>query len=494
MLAALASPAQGASAPPAAPGGATSAPQLPPTSPPTPAPLVVAVVGDSISSTAPDARYRTAAQTSARPEVWWSRVVNGAGLRPTRVVELAVGGTGYVRRGGLRTASGTVPCRGTVFADRLSLLEQARPDVVIVAGGRNDGYRCSTSAQRTKASVREQRAAIATFYDRLAQVVRRRGIATDHVLVTAPWGSAAQDGRATISAIVEAAARSRGFVYVPLSPLQGGDLLDTTHPNASGTRALATEFTRNSGIERLLGGTPTQPPRATRSVAGPCSASEQGDARRQTWGRTGMEGLVAARLTRQRRAPLPPSTSAGWYATARAAGAQVVARPRAGDVAWWPSQPWLPGARREHVGSVLATTSGGSVVVEVGAEGRCGRTTYRDAAVPRAYLRLPGVSGSARGAVKVAPAGSRSVRVTGWAVDPDAPPGARTRLRVTATVAGRAVGRAVEGVAYDVDVVVRLGRTARGKRVKVVVEALNAPRTHGRAATRLTTRTLRLAR
>lgn len=476
------------------PGGLPATPPGPTPEPTHDPAAVVAVVGDSISSTAAGARYRSAAQpVDGRAEVWWSRVVTAPGRRPTKVVDLAVGGTGYVRRGVVRTPGGTLHCGGTVFADRLALVEKARPDVVIIAGGRNDGYRCSTSTRGPRASAGEQRRAIASFYDQLEQVVRRRGLPNDHVFVTAPWGSSDQDGRAAISAVVETQARRKGFVYVPLSPLGSGSLLDNTHPNARGTQALASEFSRNSGIERVLGG-PVQPARAARLTAGSCTASEQGDARRRTWGRSGAEGLVAARLTRLRRAPLAPAASSGWFAAARAAGAQVVARPRAGDVAWWPSQPWSGGARREHVGSVLRTTSGGAVVAEVGAGGRCGRTGYRDAAMPRAYLRFPGARGAPRGDARITSAGSRSVRVVGWAVDPDAAPGARGRIRVSAKVGGRTVGRLVKASTYELDVVVRLDRAARGKKVQVVVEALNVPHTHGRAATRLGSRTLRLAR
>jgi lysophospholipase L1-like esterase len=448
----------------------------------------VVVIGDSISASDGGARYRVHGAPGTKPEVWWSHVVRHWGVRPADVLDLAVGGTGYVTRG-QRDLDGHLvgACRGTRFDMRLQRLEAARPDVVIVAGGRNDARRCSGTRTATTAAERARR--VREFDTKLLAVTRRLGIPASRVFVTVPWGNTAHTGRAEMTALVEKQARRVGFTYVPLEPLRSGDLIDSSHPDASGTVRLAREFERASSIGRALAAATVLPGRVQRTSSGACTAAEQADARATTWGRRGSVGFVAGRLARTVSAPLaPPSSRTSVLQSVLAAGAQVVSVPRPGDVAWWPAQPWTTRSATEHVGVVLRRSTSGTTVSEVRAGLRCERATYGGAAVPRAYLRLPRADGSPRGEVTSVTAGSRSVRVAGWVADPDARPSARTRLSVVVRVGTTVVGRSAPSAGYRFTVPVRLDRAVRGTRLDVRVVARDAGRgrdvTLGRASVR----------
>jgi lysophospholipase L1-like esterase len=460
---------------PASGSGASAASASP--VPAQPAAAKVVVVGDSISASDGGARYRVHGAPGAKPEVWWSHVVRHWGVRPGEVLDLAVGGTGYVTRG-RRDLDGRMvgACRGTRFDMRLQRLEAARPDVVIVAGGRNDARRCSGTRVPTTAAERARR--VREFDTRLLAVTRRLGIPASRVYVTVPWGSTAHDDRAEMSALVERNARRVGFTYVPVDALRPVDLIDTSHPDASGTVRLARDFERASGIGRALAAASVLPGRVQRTSSGTCTTAEQGDARATTWGRRGSVGFVAGRLARTASAPLaPPSSRTSVLQSLMAAGAQVVSVPRAGDVAWWAQQPWTR-SDREHVGVVLRRSSAGTTVTEVRAGLRCERTTYASAGVPRAYLRVPRTGGSPRGEVTGVSAGARSVRVAGWVADPDARPSARTRLEIIVRAGSAVVGRAASPAGYRYSVSVPLPRAVRGKHLQVRVVARDAGRGH----------------
>lgn len=472
---------------------------------PAPGGTPVVVIGDSISSVGAWDRYRRGAsgETSSRPVVWWGRLAELAGLDPQAVLPLTEGGSGYLHPGAGTTADGRPLCHGTTFGQRLEAVSAARPQVLVVAGGRNDTASCSGTV-RTAASPDQQRRAIRAFYAELATLADEIGLPRTQVYVLVPWGTSEVFSRTRLEREIEAAARMHGLTFVPVPNLGRTELLDTTHPNDAGGRRLAQAVAEGSAITSALTGLATTPRPATRPVSvrasTACSVAEQADARPVTWGRAGAAGLVNAELARADRTPLRIAPGS-WLDQALPAGASIVAAPAVGDVAWWPSGPRAGLGSGEHVAVVRGLGRGGLDVhvVESGPTRVCRRTTYGPAALPRAYVRMRATTGTPLGLVTGVRAGRRSVRVTGWAYDPDAATG-RTGVRVTVrtgskVLARRAVAGQYERFSVTATVPARTARGLRpGRKVQVVVEAINAPGTQGSGSVRLGTRTTRLAR
>jgi lysophospholipase L1-like esterase len=460
------------------------------------------VIGDSISSTGTYDRYRrgVAGEDSRRPVVWWARLVKDAGLGVDGVLPLTEGGSGYLRRGDRTSAGSLRACAGTTFAQRLKQVAAARPRVVIVAGGRNDTRVCSGRRKRP-ASMLQQRRAVIRFFDRLGATVSGAGMPRARVFVLAPWGTSDVEGRADLVRVIERAARTAGFSYVPVPHLRGHELQDTIHPDAAGTARLARAVAEGSTITAALAaissearpGTPPVTVRGSRA----CTTAERRDAA-SSWGRAGAAGMVNARLVRSGRSPVRVARGQSWFDRARAAGARVVAAPAAGDVAWWPNGPRAALGTGEHVAIVRGVLDGGLDVrvTESGRMRTCQETAYGAAGLPRAFLRMPRSSGSPTGRVGTVATGRRLVSVAGWTMDPDAATG-HVHVRVTVRAGSTVVARRVVRDRFDrfaVRLVVPAKHATPGRRLQVLVEALNRAGTRGRPVVRLGTRTVHLPR
>jgi len=421
-------------------------------------------------------------------------------LSTSAVLPLTEGGSGYLRPGS-RTASGAKRyCSGTTFGQRLAAVRAARPQVLVVAGGRNDTTWCS-GTRRGSASLTQQRRAIRSFYTDLGKTADAVGLARSRVYVFVPWGTGEIAGRTRLVREIETAARAARLSFVPVPSLRRSELMDSTHPNNTGAIRIAQALTEGSSITSALAAVRAKPGAGRRPVAvratAKCAASERADAGSSTWGRRGSTGLVNARLARQGQKPVRQAGD-DWLGRALAAGGTVVAQPVAGDVAWWPAGPRAGLVEGEHVAVVRGTYRGGLDVRVLESEKNraCRRTSYGAAALPRVYVRMPRSSGSPTGKVQSVRAGRHALTVTGWAFDPDAATG-RTKVRVTVRAGSKALSRhVVSGVFEDFSVRVSVpAREARpGRRLQIVVEALNAPRTRGRDAVRIGSRTARLAR
>ena len=179
--------------------------------------LRVAVIGDSY----------TAGVGLSKGEVWSALL--GA-ERGWTVWNYAEGGTGYVKRyatGGAKVC-GTDACPnyGEVVPDVVA----AEPDVVIVAGGRNDGALLTPELDR----------GITGTYQAI-----RKGLPNVKIIGVAPI-LAADDSPASFPEVkpaVERAVEAVGGSYVDLGAPLGGhpELIqkDGVHPNADGQKAIA---------------------------------------------------------------------------------------------------------------------------------------------------------------------------------------------------------------------------------------------------------------
>ncbi|QKS15673.1 SGNH/GDSL hydrolase family protein [Curtobacterium sp. Csp2] len=168
----------------------------------------VAFIGDSYTGgTGASAKDQAFPQVLAAREGWTAAVV-------------ACGGGGYVNPGNC----------GTAYPDHLSEAIDAKPDIVIVSGGRND---IKSSASEVQAN------ATATFHK------LREALPNAKLYVTSPiWDD--DDPAAALAGIqtaVRAAATATGATYIDIGePLTGrADLLidDSIHPNDAGHAAIA---------------------------------------------------------------------------------------------------------------------------------------------------------------------------------------------------------------------------------------------------------------
>jgi len=153
-----------------------------------------------------------------------------------KIVNLGRGGTGYVKEitdGTAKSACGEDVCHR--YADMIQSAVDARPDVVVVSGGRNDS---AVSEDSSAAAVR-------AFYQSL-----RAALPDSKIYAVQPiWDSSeAPESIAALGAVVDEAVRSVGGDYLAVgSPLAGHpDLIsdDGVHPNDDGHQAVAAAVSR----------------------------------------------------------------------------------------------------------------------------------------------------------------------------------------------------------------------------------------------------------
>lgn len=389
----------------------------------------VLVFGDSISATF---RY-SARGTAQRPKAWWAYVAEAGGLPADEVMLSAEGGSGLLMRG--KGRSGRF-CSGTTFGDRLGDVARTRPDVVLVEVGRNDIKSCSGTT-RTVASVAERRAAAVAYFNALAKQTDRIGVSRSSVYVMTAWGSSYGSGQVATTTIYEAEATARGFSWIPVPALVRQHTSDTTHPNAQGTRAIASAVMRGSDVTTAIRSHglrhATVPARASVVCSGvrPCRAKRVSvplvPSTFRIWGTVPgtPQHHVAETLTRGSRvAPvLGVSTARQWRTAARTQrAATAVAHARVGDVAWWSNAPAGIGSTSGHVAVVqkVAPNNSWVVVSELTARGVFRSVRYSGASLPRAYLRFARTNGSPRGLVASARGTRNALIVRGRAVDTDA--------------------------------------------------------------------------
>ncbi len=188
-----------------------------PTATPTPKQLKVAFIGDSYTAGA-----------GVLPQDAWPSVL--AGSRGWTIVNLARGGTGYVAAwaSGGQKACGQDVCPN--YVGMVPAAVAAAPDVVIVAGGRNDGQKMSSELQQN---------VLATFSALRKGLPNAKIIALSPILAADDSASSFPDLKPVVSAAVQAV----GGTYVDLGAPLGGhpELIgpDGVHPNTAGQKALA---------------------------------------------------------------------------------------------------------------------------------------------------------------------------------------------------------------------------------------------------------------
>lgn len=183
------------------------------------------VVGDSLTA-------RGSANMASRSVGWWKRVAVRLNMD---VATSAQSGSGFIRRGG-------AGCLGTTFTDRLPALAKANPDVVVLAGGRNDYRQCHHGRADTVLTARQSRKGIEAYMVRAAAVAKQLRISRSDVYVASPWGYTLQSRRTVIAGYVRQSARAHGFKYIDLPPLARKETVDGTHPNYAGNLRLYTNF------------------------------------------------------------------------------------------------------------------------------------------------------------------------------------------------------------------------------------------------------------
>jgi lysophospholipase L1-like esterase len=187
------------------------------------APRGIVVVGDSIT-----ARYN---DEPGHPEQgWWSFVGRHFGAE---VTTHAQSGSGYLRPG--------KACAGNRFIDRPEAYAGAAPSLIIIEGGRNDWAVC-----RRGEFVPAADEVVAHAVDRYLDALRTFLPASTRIIVLGPpWGPAqAAEGR-RITAIIEDAAARHGVEFISTEgTLDARRVVDGTHPNLAGSRAIATRVIR----------------------------------------------------------------------------------------------------------------------------------------------------------------------------------------------------------------------------------------------------------
>jgi lysophospholipase L1-like esterase len=190
-----------------------------------PAPTIT-VIGDSITSWFRD-------EPGSVSQGWWSMLARDMGAS---VTTLAEGGSGMNVRGN--------NCFGTTFGQRLNAL--VKVDYLIVQGGRNDMFTC-TSANVKKSLPRAQRKkGIASFLARLGRRADALGIPRDRVLIVSPWGKSDRRRGYQIQSYLRLYSNRHheGFTYVETKTMPYTMTLDGKHPNRAGNEYLATTMRR----------------------------------------------------------------------------------------------------------------------------------------------------------------------------------------------------------------------------------------------------------
>lgn len=187
------------------------------------------VIGDSYSSYYGDRR-------SPYPG-WWATLATDLGLDP--VVD-AAGGTGFLMRGG--------DCEHTSFRARMETIRESAPRLLFVEGGRNDWRRCGPDGRPVESTRTEIEAAANEYFAELATVWDELGLARSEVYVVSPWGTSRSRKAQVIRPLIQAAAESRGFTWVPTRRLSLQQAPDGIHPNNEGSVFLRDEILANSDL------------------------------------------------------------------------------------------------------------------------------------------------------------------------------------------------------------------------------------------------------
>jgi lysophospholipase L1-like esterase len=154
---------------------------------------------------------------------WWSYVAAAKGWVPMKDAEY---GSGFLRRGNA--------CTGTRFAHRLPTVTERTPDVIVVAGGRNDGRKC-VGGKLVVATTSELALVAKTYFAELS--VRAKAIGVDKVYVLTPWAGDFATGY-KVRAVIRDTAQAYGFTWITTSFLPKNYTTDGLHQNASGNRLL----------------------------------------------------------------------------------------------------------------------------------------------------------------------------------------------------------------------------------------------------------------
>ena len=186
------------------------------------------VIGDSMSA------WYSDEDTVSRG--WWSYVGERYGMHVTLSAET---GSGMWAKGN--------KCQGTRAADRLHALD-SRPDAVVVALGFNDTHGCDSRNRKVPIYRASSERAVAQYLDALAAKVDSIGMDRADVYVFTPWGSSKMDAHYWMWRAQKASADRLGFTYRVVRFNDRADTLDTIHPNASGSRAIAARFIAAGGI------------------------------------------------------------------------------------------------------------------------------------------------------------------------------------------------------------------------------------------------------
>ncbi|MEV7396029.1 SGNH/GDSL hydrolase family protein [Aeromicrobium sp. NPDC092404] len=181
----------------------------------TPAPRVL-FVGDSSVSL-----YNNRVGSYQRG--WWSYVAAAKGWTPMKDAEY---GSGYLRRGN--------SCTGTRYAHRLPVVSERKPDVIVVAGGRNDAKKC-VAGKLVPATTAELARLADTYFDEL--LTRATAAGVDKVYVLSPWAGDFPVGY-KIRPIIRDAAQAHGFTWISTSFIPRNYTTDGLHQNASGNRLI----------------------------------------------------------------------------------------------------------------------------------------------------------------------------------------------------------------------------------------------------------------
>ncbi|MBD8606857.1 SGNH/GDSL hydrolase family protein [Aeromicrobium sp. CFBP 8757] len=191
---------------------------------PAPAPAAaptITVVGDSITSWFRD-------EPGSVSQGWWSMLAREMGAS---VTTLAEGGSGMNVRGN--------NCHGTTFGQRLGALQKV--DYLIIQGGRNDMYTCTSKGVKKSLPQLQRKKGIASYLSRLGRRVDALGIPRERVLVMSPWGKADRRRGYQIQSYLRLYSNRKheGFTYVETKTLPNSLTLDGKHPNRAGSTYLS---------------------------------------------------------------------------------------------------------------------------------------------------------------------------------------------------------------------------------------------------------------
>ena len=154
---------------------------------------------------------------------WWSYVATAKGWTPMKDAEY---GSGYLRRGN--------SCTGTRFAHRLPVVTERKPDVIVVAGGRNDGKKC-VAGKLVAATTSELTQVVNTYFAGLSATAKAIGV--DKVYIVSPWAGDLATGY-KVRAVIRDAARAYGFTWITTPFMPRNYTTDGLHQNATGNRWL----------------------------------------------------------------------------------------------------------------------------------------------------------------------------------------------------------------------------------------------------------------